>query len=84
MGTSISPWVVTMEALKPFAVDNYKQDPAPFQYLQHNDKYTFDVKLNVSIQPEGGQPSTGTHYTKSCMITVLISKKDNLFLEKKK
>jgi len=58
MGTSISPWVVTMEALKPFAVDNYKQDPAPFQYLQHNDKYTFDVKLNVSIQPEGGQPST--------------------------
>jgi fumarylacetoacetase len=58
MGTSISPWVVTMEALMPFAVDNYLQDPAPFQYLQHNDKYTFDVKLNVSIQPEGGQPTT--------------------------
>ncbi len=49
-----------MEALKPFAVDNYLQDPAPLQYLQHNDKYTFDVKLSVAIQPEGGQPSTGS------------------------
>jgi len=58
LGTSISPWVVSMEALKPFAVDNYLQDPAPLQYLQHNDKYTFDVKLSVAIQPEGGQPST--------------------------
>ena len=51
-----------MEALKPFAVDNYLQDPAPFQYLQHNDKYTFDVKLSVAIQPEGGQPTTGVFF----------------------
>jgi len=58
LGTSISPWVVTMEALKPFAVDNYVQDPKPFKYLEHSDKYTFDIKLNVSVQPDGGQPST--------------------------
>jgi len=58
LGTSISPWVVTMEALKPFAVDNYEQDPKPFKYLEHSDKYTFDIKLNVSVQPDGGQPST--------------------------
>jgi len=58
LGTSISPWVVTMEALKPFAVDNYEQNPKPFKYLEHTDKYTFDIKLNVSVQPDGGQPTT--------------------------
>jgi len=51
LGTSISPWVVTMEALKPFAVPNYTQDPAPFSYLQHSDHYTFDVDLEVAIKP---------------------------------
>merc|ERR1712025_921515 len=53
LGTSISPWVVTMEALQPFAVENSPQDPQPFPYLRHNDPYTFDVALEVSIQPEG-------------------------------
>ena len=53
LGTSISPWVVTMEALKPFAVPNYAQDPAPFPYLQHSDPYTFDIHLEVSIKPQG-------------------------------
>merc|ERR1739844_741088 len=52
LGTSISPWVVTMEALKPFAVPNYEQDPAPFPYLRHSDPYTFDVALEVAIQPD--------------------------------
>ena len=57
MGTSISPWVVTMEALKPFAVPNYSQDPAPFPYLQHDDPYTFDVQLEVAIKPAGSSTS---------------------------
>lgn len=50
LGTSISPWVVTMEALKPFLVDNYPQDPTPFPYLNHDDKYNFDIKLEVGIK----------------------------------
>lgn len=50
LGTTISPWVVTMEALKPFTVDNFKQEPKPFPYLCHNDKYNFDIKLQVDIQ----------------------------------
>eukprot|EP00092_Neocalanus_flemingeri_P017507 GFUD01018940.1.p1 GENE.GFUD01018940.1~~GFUD01018940.1.p1 ORF type:complete len:467 (-),score=127.89 GFUD01018940.1:216-1478(-) len=57
MGTSISPWVVTMEALKPFAVPNYTQDPTPFPYLQHDDPYTFDVHLEVAIKPDGSSTS---------------------------
>jgi len=58
LGTSISPWVVTMEALKPFLVDNYKQDPQPFPYLRHQDPYTYNIELEVAIQPEGAaEPS---------------------------
>jgi len=52
-GTTISPWVVTMEALAPFKVPNTVQNPTPFQYLQHNDPYTFDIALDVSIKPDG-------------------------------
>merc|ERR1719422_222674 len=51
LGTSISPWVVTMEALKPFALPNYVQDPTPFPYLQHSDPYTFNIDLEVAIKP---------------------------------
>merc|ERR1719422_2649302 len=58
LGTSISPWVVTMEALKPFAVPNYDQDPTPFPYLQHSDPYTFNIELDVEIHPAGSPSSS--------------------------
>lgn len=58
MGTSISPWVVTMEALQPFLVPNTPQDPTPFPYLQHQDPYTFNIELEVAIQPEGEAESS--------------------------
>jgi hypothetical protein len=49
-----------MEALRPFAVENYKQEPEPFPYLRHQDRYTFDVDLTVAIQPKDAPtPSTG-------------------------
>ncbi|GLV46376.1 Fumarylacetoacetase [Carabus blaptoides fortunei] len=51
LGTSITPWIVTMFALEPFLVDNYPQDPVPFPYLRHADKYNFDIKLEVDIKP---------------------------------
>ncbi|KAK9506192.1 hypothetical protein O3M35_008172 [Rhynocoris fuscipes] len=51
-GTTISPWVVTMEALAPFKVENSKQDPLPLEYLQHTDPYNFDISLSVAIKPE--------------------------------
>jgi len=57
LGTSISPWVVTMEALAPFAVDNYAQEPTPLPYLQHSDPYSFDIELAVALKPEGGAES---------------------------
>uniref|UniRef100_A0A0B7AVR0 Fumarylacetoacetase n=1 Tax=Arion vulgaris TaxID=1028688 RepID=A0A0B7AVR0_9EUPU len=52
-GTTISPWVVTMDALKSFIVPNLPQDPVPLSYLQHKDDYNFDIKLDVSIMADG-------------------------------
>ncbi|RLW03620.1 hypothetical protein DV515_00006401 [Chloebia gouldiae] len=53
LGTTISPWVVTMEALMPFVLPNPVQDPKPLPYLQDKDPYTFDIKLFVAIKGEG-------------------------------
>ena len=48
--TTISPWVVTMEALEPFKIANPVQDPKPLPYLDHSDPYTFDIRLEVAIK----------------------------------
>jgi len=53
LGTVISPWIVTMEALQPFLTDNYPQDVEPLPYLRHSEKYNFDINLQVAIEPEG-------------------------------
>lgn len=50
VGTSISPWIVPVEALQPFLVDNFPQDPTPFPYLQHQEKFNFDINLFVDIK----------------------------------
>ncbi|NXT13210.1 FAAA Fumarylacetoacetase, partial [Prunella fulvescens] len=50
LGTTISPWVVTMEALMPFVLPNPVQDPKPLPYLQDKEPYTFDIKLFVAIK----------------------------------
>ncbi len=47
--TTISPWVVPMEALMPFLCKGPEQDPKPFPYLQHDDPYAFDINLEVSL-----------------------------------
>uniref|UniRef100_A0A7N5ZYE8 Fumarylacetoacetase n=1 Tax=Anabas testudineus TaxID=64144 RepID=A0A7N5ZYE8_ANATE len=49
-GTTISPWVVPMEALLPFIEPNPIQDPEPLPYLQHHDAYTFNINLFVSLK----------------------------------
>ncbi|GAB1607175.1 fumarylacetoacetase-like [Argonauta hians] len=53
IGTSISPWVVTMDALKPFITDNLTQDPPALPHLHHPDNYNFDIKLDVAIKVPG-------------------------------
>lgn len=58
MGTTISPWVVTMFALEPFAIENFPQDPVPFPYLKHDEKYNFDIKLEVDLKTPKGSKTT--------------------------
>lgn len=50
--SSISPWVVTLDALEPFRVASPKQDPTPFPYLQQTGNRAFDINLEVYIKPQ--------------------------------
>jgi fumarylacetoacetase len=51
-GTSISPWVVTLEALEPFRTAGPPQHPAPLPYLQGTGDWAFDIHLEVNLQGE--------------------------------
>jgi len=53
--SSISPWIVTLDALEPFRAKGPKQDPMPLPYLQEKGKKTFDINLEVFLQPENGE-----------------------------
>jgi fumarylacetoacetase len=50
--TSISPWVVTMDALEPFRCAGPKQDPEPLPYLRTEGDWSYDIKLEVDLQSE--------------------------------
>ena len=56
--SSVSPWVVTLEALDPFRVDGPVQDPAVLPYLEYSGKKNYDIQLEVSIAPSGSLPKT--------------------------
>jgi len=51
--SSISPWIVTMDALMPFKTESPEQSPTPLPYLQQKNKTTFDINLQIGIAPEG-------------------------------
>ena len=48
--TSISPWVVTLEALEPFRKPLPPQDPEPLSYLRAKNDFTFDIELEAKLQ----------------------------------
>jgi fumarylacetoacetase len=48
--TSISPWVVTLDALEPFRVAGPKQDPEPLPYLRCNGDWAYDIQLEITLQ----------------------------------
>jgi len=48
--TSISPWVVTREALEPFRLHGPEQDPPPLPYLKQTRPNNFDLELDVSLR----------------------------------
>ena len=56
--TSISPWVVTMEALQPFRVEGPVQDPAPLPYLATSGPQAYDILLEASLAAPGKKATT--------------------------
>jgi len=57
-GSSISPWIVTLEALEPFKIAGPKQDPKVLPYLKYTGKSNYDIQLEVGLQPEKSEEST--------------------------
>lgn len=56
--TSISPWIVTMDALEPFRVKGPSQEPTPLPHLQHNGKNAFDINLEAYIDTDESKEPT--------------------------
>ena len=60
--TSISPWVVTLDALEPFRVAAPKQDPKVLDYLARKEDWAVDLKLAFGIQtPNMNKPEYISH-----------------------
>jgi fumarylacetoacetase len=57
--TSISPWIVTREALEPFRVHGPRQQPTPLPYLQQQGANNYDLQLGVDLRTARmNQPAT--------------------------
>jgi fumarylacetoacetase len=50
--TSISPWMVTLEALEPFRCPAPEHEAVPLPYLQDDHPAAFDIKLEVWLRSE--------------------------------
>lgn len=50
-GSSVSPWVVPMEALEPFRVAGPEQQPEVLDYLKFSGLKNYDIQLEVAITP---------------------------------
>jgi fumarylacetoacetase len=56
--TSISPWIVTMDALDPFRVEGPAQNPAPLPYLETSGAQAYDIHLEAMLVHAGGSAAT--------------------------
>jgi fumarylacetoacetase len=53
-GSSISPWIVTLDALEPFRVDGPEPDVPILDYLKYRGAGNFNIHLEATIQPGNG------------------------------
>lgn len=56
--STMSPWIVTLDALEPFRVKGPEQSPAVLPYLAVEGAHNFDILLEVLLQPEHSQETT--------------------------
>jgi fumarylacetoacetase len=59
--SSVSPWIVTLEALEPFRLQGPVQDPKVLPYLEYSGEKNYDIQLDVFIQPENSEESKVCH-----------------------
>lgn len=52
--STISPWIITLEALEPFRVKGYEQEPKLLPYLQYQGHKNIDIQLEVYLTPQNG------------------------------
>jgi len=52
--STISPWIVTLEALEPFRVAGPTQEPEVLPYLKYNGNKNYDIQLSVDIETKDG------------------------------
>ena len=50
--SSMSAWIVTLDALQPYEVETPNQEPKVLSYLEFEGKKSYDIHLQVAIQPE--------------------------------
>lgn len=56
--TTISPWIVTLDAIEPFRCAQPAQDPLPLEYLRHGGNHGFDIDLEVQLRPHSDPQAT--------------------------
>lgn len=56
--TTISPWIVPLEALEPYRVVAPAQDPPPLPYLTSTRRRGFAIDLTATVTPRAGRPTT--------------------------
>ena len=56
--SSISPWIVTLDALEPFRLPGPIQEPEVLPYLKYQGNKHIDINLEVAIKTENGEEKT--------------------------
>jgi fumarylacetoacetase len=57
-GSTISPWIVTMDAMEPFRAKGPEQNPHVLPYLSFDGQKNFDLSLEVLLQSQKTEPVT--------------------------
>lgn len=57
-GSTLSPWIVTMDALEPFRVRGPEQNPHVLPYLAFEGEKNFDIMLETLLKPKQGEMVT--------------------------
>jgi fumarylacetoacetase len=59
--STMSPWIVTLEALEPFRVESPKQEPEVLPYLKCEGKFNYDIQLDVIISTAENKDTLVSH-----------------------